>query len=288
MYHRLETFTPAKAIDWLNAYVLPMHQDDWKQRPVYKDTVELYARQMVAREFQTMPGAIAVRVGDHRLMNGRHTLHAVIEAGVAVELDVAYDCPPQAWGNFDRPRVRSISDATSIDPWHTQVCRVLAERLNRVTKASAGEVKAVFGVLESSLNQLHKIQAKSVFQRHGSVTLRTAAAVRLLVASPRDATVIKELWRQHMSQSQQCPFMEAAHRRLATLPTAGGSRGQSTTLALGWKIFDPRNLEYEPKAIHLPQQPNDLIREMLQAYRDHAPIKSAQVVGLLRKSPVSA
>ena len=281
MQHHTETFTPEKARQWLFDGRPAVKEVDYPQRKIYPLVVNLYARQMVLGQFKQMPSAIALRY-DGRLMNGSHTLSAVVQSGVTIDLDVVSGCDDGLWSYFDRPQKRSMTDATSVPGKHAQVCQLLAERLLKIKPVSASEVQEIYGVLESPLKRLSGIKENTAIRKHGLVPFRTAAAIRLLVAANlAEGFYILDAWRQHMTGHHVSPYMERANLRIEKMELGGGN-GQTSALAFGWKMFDPANEGEEPAFIKLPQ--TDLsLHEMLTAFKRYSPRQLTQAVTLLRK-----
>ncbi len=94
--------TPEQAALWLTA--------NTSNRFMRKRRVELLAHDMAAGTFTLTPDAIAFN-RDGTLINGQHRLAAVVKAGVAVPLIVAYGLPDEAYDATDDGLKRSLGDS---------------------------------------------------------------------------------------------------------------------------------------------------------------------------------
>lgn len=94
--------TPEQAALWLTA--------NTSNRPMRKRRVELLAHDITAGTFTLTPDAIAFN-RDGTLINGQHRLAAVVKAGVAVPLIVAYGLPDEAYDATDDGLKRSLGDS---------------------------------------------------------------------------------------------------------------------------------------------------------------------------------
>ena len=73
-----------------------------------------YAEMMKAGKWNYSNDAIVVDE-DGSLRNGHHRLHAIIKAGVAIEMWVCYNAPRNAWFTFDNGKARDLSDMLEIE-----------------------------------------------------------------------------------------------------------------------------------------------------------------------------
>jgi hypothetical protein len=137
---QIQLVTPALAAEWLE-------KNTANQRPVGATTVKMYARDMAAGLWQLTPQGISFnRTGE--LVDGQHRLHAVILAGVPIEMVVAtgfvveYDSP------LDQGRVRSIGQVLHQDHRWVSVVRALmlleSGNIGQKDRSSLAEVQAVF------------------------------------------------------------------------------------------------------------------------------------------------
>lgn len=109
--------TPALAREWLS------RMDS--NRNVSTPRVEMYARDMKAGKWQLSPEGIQFDT-QGQLTNGQHRLHAVVKAGVSVQMVVFWDVPASVKATLDTGRVRSAAD----------MIRILLGEKNAALKAS--------------------------------------------------------------------------------------------------------------------------------------------------------
>ncbi len=79
-------------------------------RRLRKFTVGKYARLMREGQWMLNNDSIVVSTED-ALLNGQHRLHAVIESGCTVEMQVLWNANPLSFETMDRPVIRSAADA---------------------------------------------------------------------------------------------------------------------------------------------------------------------------------
>lgn len=79
-------------------------------RPLRRDRIERYARDMAAGRWTVNGDAICI-ASDGTLQNGQHRLHAIIRSGVNVLMPVMFNVDPSARVNMDSGAPRSASDA---------------------------------------------------------------------------------------------------------------------------------------------------------------------------------
>lgn len=106
MYDTIETVTPAAAKAW----VALNHE---KQRRVKKSHVKELARRMGSGEWGITPQQVVFDV-DGKLIDGQHTLNAVIEHGSPVRLRVTREAPREVFTRLDSGVKRTNSDHTGI------------------------------------------------------------------------------------------------------------------------------------------------------------------------------
>lgn len=103
---RVETITPARAQQWLEAR-------NTHNRPLSEMRAEQYARDMRVGNWLVTPDAIAF-APDGRLLNGQHRLRAVEIAGETIQALVAYDVPEGAFRVMDAGKGRTLADALAL------------------------------------------------------------------------------------------------------------------------------------------------------------------------------
>ena len=97
--------TPAKAAAWL--------ETQETNRKVLKSNVAKLVRQLREGKWRDSVDLIAFDIHGH-LFNGQHRLHAIVETGISVWLDVKYNCPPETKLSTDNGTPRSAAATTTI------------------------------------------------------------------------------------------------------------------------------------------------------------------------------
>lgn len=82
-------------------------------RPLNKATVNWYSRQMLAGQW-TLSGQTISISSDNRLIDGQHRLFAVVQSGVSIYFNIAYNVPFESFVNYDSLRARGVRDVFAI------------------------------------------------------------------------------------------------------------------------------------------------------------------------------
>ena len=122
-----ETITPAIAQKFLSTSV--------GNRPLSKDTIEMYAREMKAGNW-IYNGVPIIFDQNNNLLDGHHRCHAVIRAGVAIESQVTKGVPHEAFSTIDNGRNRTLGQLIGIDG--TKHYNAVAASVNFVYRLMSG------------------------------------------------------------------------------------------------------------------------------------------------------
>lgn len=98
--------TPEIAEEWLNGNTV--------NRKIRADAVYEYADDMTAGRWTISDSAICFSP-DGKLLNGQHRLCAVISSGATVAMLILRNVPPEAMGNMDSGRKRTMADVFSFE-----------------------------------------------------------------------------------------------------------------------------------------------------------------------------
>lgn len=157
--------SPEKAGRWL--------ENNRRNRPVSKDVVDAYARDMIARQWVPTHQGIAFNDKDE-LIDGQHRLQAIVKSGVTVRMMVTFGLPSVIAGRemttmdcVDRGRPRSVADQLKIQHGMrdggvlASMCAALASLCcgERTRRLSVGQTLDVFRAFEEPV--LWVIQHKS-------------------------------------------------------------------------------------------------------------------------------
>lgn len=102
---KVEYITPQKASEMLEKNGL--------NRPISKETVDYYAKEMLVGEWR-LNGESIVLSDNGILLDGQHRLSAVVSAGTTVPMLVVRGVPENFFPTFDDGKSRCVSDAFNI------------------------------------------------------------------------------------------------------------------------------------------------------------------------------
>ncbi len=142
--------TPEMAAEWLTR--------NSSNRPMRRNTVEHYARQMVAGEWQLTHQGICFDAHGS-LVDGQHRLTAIVNAGIPVRMLVsAMDTEATAMGlALDIGALRSYSDVLQIPKREIEIARLLFEVAaagSHYRRTSTSEVAAIHSHLKAELERI--------------------------------------------------------------------------------------------------------------------------------------
>lgn len=152
----LESDTPGRATieEVTPGVAVLLLERNTSNRPIAKDRVELYARDMVAGAWRINNQGIALGA-DGRLYDGQHRLMAVLRAGLPVKMAIVRGLEPEARTTIDQGRVRSIGDNLKLMDGFPHGRRVVAwlraaealtpRRAKQLSHAMVVEMMACYG-----------------------------------------------------------------------------------------------------------------------------------------------
>lgn len=135
------TVTPAMAETWL--------RNNLSNRPVSKQAVAMFARDMEENRWRGLNGEPLIFTGNGFLLDGQHRLHAIVLSGCSVRILVVRGVEMAAFATIDSGRSRTAGDALKINgKAHAKTLAVTAAMvLNHMdgdlwlrTRRSPGEV----------------------------------------------------------------------------------------------------------------------------------------------------
>jgi hypothetical protein len=106
MRSRIQTITPAKAVEMLQA--------NTSNRPVSKRVVQTFAEAMRRGEWKVTHQGVAIDTNG-ALVDGQHRLAAVVEADMAVEMTVFTEVPADTFDVLDTGKRRNAADVLAIE-----------------------------------------------------------------------------------------------------------------------------------------------------------------------------
>lgn len=107
MYSQIESYSPSRAKHYLDTC-------NRNNRPINRERVRLYAAEMTAGRWRLNPQGIAFdRSG--QLLNGQHTLAAVVASGVTLDLYTHHQVLPDAQGVMDQGLPRTAAQIFAME-----------------------------------------------------------------------------------------------------------------------------------------------------------------------------
>lgn len=149
--------TPAVAERWLRV--------NGRNRPVRKDVVKAYARDMLNKVWAPTHQGVAFN-DQNQLIDGQHRLHAIVLSGVTVRMMVTFGLPSKIEGKemttmdaVDRGATRSVADQLTIQHGMNNgsitasICAALASLCygERTRRLSVGQTLEVFREFEPAV-----------------------------------------------------------------------------------------------------------------------------------------
>ena len=131
----IETITP-----YIAGLYLKFNNDN---RPLRKTHIRELASDMTEGNWQVTHQGIAFDISG-RLIDGQHRLHAIIEAGVSIQISVTRGCSASSFSILDRGSNRSTSDILG---WPKKITEVitLALRITTGTNPTVSNIKLMEG-----------------------------------------------------------------------------------------------------------------------------------------------
>lgn len=106
IFTRMENVSPNRAKELLGLNI--------SNRPLNQSTVDYYARQMRNGEWTISGQTISVS-DKNTILDGQHRLAAVVNSGVTILFNIAYNVPSESFVNYDNLRTRGLADALFIN-----------------------------------------------------------------------------------------------------------------------------------------------------------------------------
>lgn len=205
-------------------------------RPMRKAWITRLANIIKAGEWEVTHQGIAFDVNGN-LQDGQHRLHAIIEAGVAVDMFVTTGASLKAFTAIDQGVKRSTSDILRVPP-------VVAAVVNRIGTMIASQKKPSTALLEKTnevfgqtIAEIYEI-APSNIRVYASTNMRIAAAARLYNGADRDYIfkVYKAMATVNIEEMPAIAKSFVSQVSRGEVNTAGGTNYDY--LARCWLIFD--------------------------------------------------
>lgn len=161
------------------------------QRKVSNKWVMALKTRMDKGLFTVMPSQICFDVHS-RLINGQHTLHAVVLHGSPVELSVTYDMPTECFMHFDQGRRRSNADVLDIPRKRLEIASTI-RRFADANDSSPEAVKATYDIFEHYIASF--FDGSNDNNRQGFTSKVRTGAVLAIVAGSDSSEVCDLYWK---------------------------------------------------------------------------------------------
>jgi hypothetical protein len=231
MMTRAEMVTPSVAATWLQ-------QNAQHQRRLRKSTVDAYAQQMKAGQWELTHQGIAFDVNG-ALIDGQHRLAAVVQANVTVPMLITTGAPVESFGALDCGATRSLGDRLSLS---SKICAGLSTAI-QISKSSAQRVghhevhalhQTQFGQVLATISDANNT-SKKVFS---SAPVLVAAAVACFEGEDIDWVIEQRRVLIAGEEISETPVAAYFRRRFTHYRVINGALGNLDLLACALRVFD--------------------------------------------------
>lgn len=256
----MREISPGIAADWI--------QYNYSNRPIQCANVNYLVNQMQTDNYVDGVGNISFsRFG--RLINGQHTLQAIIMSESSQVCCVCYGLEEDAFEVFDTGKKRSIADALRINTSVAAICNVLWYFIKHSTKRPApSEIKNIYDRIAEPMKLILEI---SDWQKRLSPAAIPAAFCVSWIIRPHDVDyMFKNLrWLAYDTEMTGTPpkVTQTWHAFIKTAPSNSGT-GSYERLKIflkALKIFDP-NCRDVTRLYELDGAPLEAARECVRHY----------------------
>jgi hypothetical protein len=146
----MKEITPALALDYI--------QYNYFNRPLKIAHANNLAQQMIDDNFVEGVGDISFAKSG-RLINGQHTLHAIISSQTSHICCIRYGLPEDAFEVFDIGVKRSMADALKISIHEAAICNLLHTFIkNSTVRPSPKQIRHIHNLISEPLEFIKKIE----------------------------------------------------------------------------------------------------------------------------------
>lgn len=224
--------SPAIAAEWI--------QHNRHNRPIQEGNVRYLVRQMEDDNYVAGVAGVGFTKSG-RLVNGQHTLRAIIRSGISQICCVSYGLSEDAYEVFDTGKKRSVADALQIDNSIAAICNMLHYFVRQQTvRPAPSEIKNIFDKISLPLGI---ITAISDWQKRLSPTAIPAAfcASWIIDQDNMEYGAGNLRWLSHDTEMTGTPprITQAWHAYAKAATSNGGSNQRIKTFLKALKLFDP-------------------------------------------------
>lgn len=223
----IETITPETAKNYLTLNAP-------QQRTVRKAWVKSLSKMIKDGDFMVTHQGIAFD-DQGRVIDGQHRLHAIVDAGQAVQMMVARNVPSDVWHATDQGVVRTSKEVTGLERRSAEAARFIARMVYNEIRPSS---KLLIQISSSPLGA--KVEEIRSFAP--SLTRYFCQAPMLVIAALRDLMGQTDYAKnQYRALSvQDFDSMSAISKALCRQVVTGSAEKSGTDmLCRAWKVFDP-------------------------------------------------
>lgn len=208
-------------------------------RPLRRSWVKTLRESIERGEWKLTHQGIALTT-DLQLLDGQHRLHAIVEAGVTVKMNVTFDCDPGAYAVIDGGIKRTASDQLRVQPMVAAVARNLFRLPNYTIPGvvTSAQIAEVLGWANDLIQRVTQIG--------GNKSPRTSAAVQVAILvhlmAGREESLTKFAAFAVQDFDTLAPMQKALMRQI-TDGKAATSRNQWDMTARAWRAFHPDHWE---------------------------------------------
>ena len=146
----MKEITPALALDYI--------QYNYFNRPLKTAHANNLAQQMIDNNYIEGVGDISFAKSG-RLINGQHTLHAIINSETSQTCCIRYGLPEDAFEVFDIGIKRSMADALKITIHEAAICNLLHSFIKHsAVRPSPKEIRHLHNLISAPLEFIKKIE----------------------------------------------------------------------------------------------------------------------------------
>lgn len=212
-------------------------------RHLQKHYVERLAMAMRNGEWRKSHQAIAI-APDGRLLDGQHRCSAIVQAGVAVPMLVAFDCDPETFEIIDVGRKRDNADALG----ESREAVALASLISRLVNGSSGtpsdfqptttQIREVLAWAKPPIELVGNACLRRIKNRT-SAPIRLGVVLRVMNGQGKDAIPLYRAF-VDMEMAAFTPALASFFKQV--MDGHISSRKHAWDLAVrAWKAFDPNS-----------------------------------------------
>ena len=252
----VEKITPDQAREFL--------RKNKTNRPLRQSWIRTLADIISRGEWKVTHQGVAITT-DNELLDGQHRLNAIVLTGIAVEMNVSYDCDPSSFMVIDGGIKRTTSD-------HLRVPAIMAATAKMIWKLPAPtstkipSSQQVAGVLEWARPFIEKTNKVG-----GTKSKRTSASIQMPVVvhmmGAREEQVLPLYEAFAAFAIEDMPASVRSLTKQVMEKTASATMNPWDLACRAWKAFDPDNWETARIQLKGTEVPVSEMSRVAEVYR---------------------